>query len=76
MTVAQMFFSRSPPKIKDLRPLIAKFEHYKHKELVKKQGKEVKGTHLGVNNQFLQEILEMQKDFPFKETENEICHFS
>ena len=43
------------------RPIIAKFEHYKQKELVQKQGRQLKGTHFGLNDQFPQEINRRRK---------------
>ncbi|KAK7907386.1 hypothetical protein WMY93_015998 [Mugilogobius chulae] len=43
------------------RPLIAKFEHFKDKELVKSKGRELKGTTFGINEQFPQEINERRK---------------
>ncbi|KAL0159210.1 hypothetical protein M9458_042935 [Cirrhinus mrigala] len=42
-------------------PIIAKFEHYKHKELIKSKGKELKGTSFGLNDQFPQEIQERRR---------------
>lgn len=49
------------------RPIIAKFEHFKHKEYIKKQGKELRGTHYGINDQFPREILERRKAlFPLR----------
>lgn len=42
-------------------PIIAKFEHYKHKELTKSKGKELKGTSFGLNDQFPQEIQERRR---------------
>lgn len=42
-------------------PIIAKFEHYKHKELVKSKGKELKGTPYGLNDQFPKEIQERRR---------------
>lgn len=47
--------SKKPP------PIIAKFEHYKHKELVKSKGKELKGTSFGLNDQFPKEIQERRR---------------
>ncbi|KAI2650906.1 hypothetical protein H4Q32_028239 [Labeo rohita] len=32
------------------RPIVAKFEHYKQKELVKSKGKELRGTTFGLND--------------------------
>lgn len=43
------------------RPIVAKFEHYKHKELVKSKGRELKGTDYGLNDQFPREIQERRK---------------
>lgn len=42
-------------------PIIAKFEHYKHKELVKSKGKELKDTPFGLNDQFPREIQERRR---------------
>lgn len=43
------------------RPIIAKFEHYKQKEMVKNKGKELKGTNYGMNDHFPREINERRK---------------
>ena len=43
------------------RPIIAKFEHFKQKEMVKQQGRELKGTDFGMNDQFPREIMERRK---------------
>lgn len=43
------------------RPIIAKFVHYQDKELVKRKGKELKGTRLGMNDHFPKEIQERRK---------------
>ncbi|XP_078808269.1 uncharacterized protein LOC144994386 isoform X1 [Oryzias latipes] len=43
------------------RPIVAKFEHFKQKELVKGRGRELKGTHYSVNDQFPAEILRRRK---------------
>ncbi|KAL0152777.1 hypothetical protein M9458_052500 [Cirrhinus mrigala] len=32
------------------QPIVAKFKHYKHKELVKSKGKELRGTHYGIKS--------------------------
>ncbi len=40
------------------RPIMAKFEHLKQKELVKSKGKEMKGTTFGLNDQYPREINE------------------
>ncbi|KAI2650903.1 hypothetical protein H4Q32_028234 [Labeo rohita] len=42
------------------RPIVAKFEHYKQKELVKSKGKELRGTTFGLNDQFPQVIQDRQ----------------
>ena len=49
------------PDNKNPRPIIAKVEHYKHKELIKGYGKELRGTRHGVNDQYPREILERRK---------------
>ena len=43
------------------RPIVAKFEHYKHKELIKSRGRELRGTGYGLNDQFPREIQERRK---------------
>ena len=43
------------------RPIIARFEHFKQKEMVKSQGKFLKGTNLWMNDQFPSEINERRK---------------
>lgn len=49
------------------RAIIAKFEHYKHKELVQRQGKQLKGTNYGLNEQYPRDILERRKQlFPIR----------
>lgn len=51
------------------RPIIAKFEHFKQKVLVQRQGRQLKGTHYGLNDQFPQEILRRRKLlFPIRKT--------
>ncbi|KAI2645916.1 hypothetical protein H4Q32_025263 [Labeo rohita] len=40
------------PDTKRPRPIVAKFEHYKQKELIKSKGKELRGTTFGLNDQF------------------------
>lgn len=42
-------------------PIIPKFEHYKHKELVQWQGRQLKGTNYGVNDQYTRDILQRSK---------------
>lgn len=48
-------------KTKGPRPIIAKFEHYQQKELIKSRGRELKGTKFGLNDQFPREINERRK---------------
>lgn len=49
------------------RPIIAKFEHFKQKTQIQRQGKELKGTHYGLNDQFPKEIIQRrQKLFPIR----------
>lgn len=43
------------------RPIIVKFEHFKQKELVQRQGRQLKGTHYGLNDQFPPEIIRRRK---------------
>merc|ERR1712035_8530 len=43
------------------RPIIAKFEHFQHKLLIKSKGKELKGTTFGLNDQYPREINERRK---------------
>lgn len=43
------------------RPIVAKFEHFQDKLLVKSKGKELKGTKFGLNEQFPKEINERRK---------------
>ncbi|KAK0155523.1 hypothetical protein N1851_002112 [Merluccius polli] len=43
------------------RPIIAKFEHFEQKELVKSKGRELKGKPFGLNDQFPREINERRK---------------
>lgn len=47
------------------RPIIAKFENYTQKELVQRQGRKLKDTNYGINEQYLKDILEHWKQlFP------------
>lgn len=59
-TVNKITFHRvhrlGPRSNKTSRPIIAKLEHYKHKELIKRKGKELKGTNFGLYDQFPREI--------------------
>ena len=48
-------------KTKGPQPIIAKFEHYLQKELIKSRGRELKGTKFGLNDQFPREINERRK---------------
>lgn len=49
------------------RPIVAKFEHFKQKELVQRQGKHLKGTDFGLNDQYPKEILQRRKQlFPIR----------
>ncbi|XP_078797787.1 uncharacterized protein LOC144989360 [Oryzias latipes] len=43
------------------RPIVAKFDNYKQKEMVKGRGRELRGTHFSVNDQFPVEILRRRK---------------
>ena len=43
------------------RPIVAKFEHFQDKVLVKSKGKELKGTNFGLNEQYPREINERRK---------------
>lgn len=48
-------------KDKPSRPIVAKLEHYNHKQIIKSRGRELKGTNYGVNDQFPREINERRK---------------
>lgn len=43
------------------RPIVAKFQGYKCKDLVKSKGKGLKGTKYGMNNKYPNEIQERKK---------------
>ena len=43
------------------RPIVAKFERYKQKELVRSRGRELKDTKFGLSDQFPKEIQERRK---------------
>uniref|UniRef100_A0A1A8I9P0 Ring finger protein 40 n=1 Tax=Nothobranchius kuhntae TaxID=321403 RepID=A0A1A8I9P0_NOTKU len=43
------------------RPIVAKFEHFKQKDLVKSHGRELKGKDFSVNDQFPKEILDRRR---------------
>lgn len=53
--------SRIRLKKKSPRLIIVKLEHYKHKEFIKSKGKELKGTHYGINDQFPREINDRRR---------------
>jgi len=61
ITFHRMHRIRSQNNSNRPRPIIAKFEHYKQKVLVQRQGRQLKGTNYGLNDQFLKDILERQK---------------
>ncbi|KAF0022144.1 hypothetical protein F2P81_025605 [Scophthalmus maximus] len=46
------------PENQKPRPIVAKFEHFKQKELVTRRGRELRGTNFSVNDQFPRDILE------------------
>lgn len=49
------------------RPIIVKFEHFKQKELVQKQGRQLRGTDFGINDQYPPEIIHRRKQlFPIR----------
>ncbi|KAM4530052.1 uncharacterized protein PAE49_022712 [Odontesthes bonariensis] len=49
------------------RPIVAKFEHFERKELVKSRGRELRGTDFSVNDQFPKEILDRRRRlFPLR----------
>lgn len=66
-TVEQITFHRvhrlgqKPLNSNRPRPIIVKFEHFKQKVLVQRQGRQLKGTHYGLNDQFPQEIIRRRK---------------
>lgn len=43
------------------RPIVAKFEHFKQKQQVQRQGRQLKGTDFGLNDQFPREIMLRRK---------------
>lgn len=49
------------PQNKRPRPIVAKVEHYKHKQLILSKGRELKGTNFGINDQYPREILDRRK---------------
>ena len=59
-----------------IRPIIVKFEHYQHKELLKSKGKLLKDTNFGMNDQYPREINEGRKAlYPIlkEQRKNNIC---
>ncbi|XP_076862642.1 uncharacterized protein LOC143514846 [Brachyhypopomus gauderio] len=57
------------PDARRPRPIVAKFEHFKQKELLKSRGRELKGTNFSINDQFPKEILERCKVlFPIRKS--------
>lgn len=64
-TVDSIAFARihrlGKPRGNGPRPIIAKFERYHQKVLVKSKGRELKGTRFGMNDQFPREINERRK---------------
>ncbi|XP_049908677.1 protein unc-13 homolog C-like [Epinephelus moara] len=53
------------PANKRPRPIVAKFEHFKHKLHVQRHCRQLKGTGHGLNDQFPQEILDRRSFFFF-----------
>ncbi|KAF7641833.1 hypothetical protein LDENG_00270870 [Lucifuga dentata] len=49
------------PKSKKPRLIIAKLEHYKHKDLIKSKARELKGSNFRINDQFPKEINDRWK---------------
>lgn len=43
------------------RPIVTKFEHFKQKQLVQRQGRQLKGTDYELNDQFPKEIMQRRK---------------
>lgn len=61
-TVDKITFHRIGPKSNARpRPIVAKFEQFKQKELVKSRGRQLKGTTFGLNDQYPKEIQEHRK---------------
>lgn len=61
-TVDKITFHRIGPKSNARpRPIVAKFEQFKQKELVKSRGRQLKGTTFGLNDQYPKEIQECRK---------------
>ncbi|KAF7645179.1 hypothetical protein LDENG_00208690, partial [Lucifuga dentata] len=49
------------PKSKRPWPIIAKLEHYKHKDIIKSKARELKESNFGINDQFPKEINDRWK---------------
>lgn len=62
-TVSQISLDRvhrlgaTKPDSKRPRPIVAKFSNFKEKQLVQRQGRQLKGTDFGLNDQFPREIM-------------------
>nr|XP_061817129.1 uncharacterized protein LOC133606803 [Nerophis lumbriciformis] len=55
------------PENRRPRPIVAKFEHFKQKEWVRNQGRELKGSNFSINDQFPKEILDRRRHlFPLR----------
>ncbi|XP_061895035.1 uncharacterized protein LOC133644518 isoform X2 [Entelurus aequoreus] len=55
------------PENRRPRPIIAKLEHFKQKERVRNQGRELKGSNFSINDQFPKEILDRRRHlFPLR----------
>jgi len=56
------------PNARRPRLVVAKFEHFKQKELVRSRSRKLKGTDYSMNDQFPKEILERRRVlFPISE---------
>ncbi|KAM9753660.1 uncharacterized protein ACNS7B_006879 [Menidia menidia] len=49
------------PDARRPRPIVAKFEHFKQKVLVRSRGRELRGTDFSINDQFPKEILDRRR---------------
>ena len=49
------------PQNKRPRPIVAKFEHFKHKQIIQRHAKHLQGTNYGINDQFPREIMDRRK---------------
>ena len=77
--VGDITFSRvhrlGRPEEGKCRPIIARFEHYKHRELVKSKGKELKGSSFWVNEHFPKEINDRRKKlYPIMKENRDLDH--